>query len=502
MSLRFAFAPRKDPNVSPSQNRLRTLEAWLVTVGLPVGLALTLGPAIALLIAMEQWILALAIVIVVPAVPIFIRYPFVAIPAWLLVSPFVQVTPTYTGRYIFWLVHRAIIPLALAVALVSRWVTRDKSRPLPLGRAELSQVVFLALVVISILLEDPISVAKLINVYDRILIPFLVYLLIQFTVPGERDLKRLMPALWVVCVAECVIGIMSWYVPHLVPPAWLTLQGQRTTGTFDEPAFYTIALNFGMLFLLQYGIHLPSNSLRRILFFTFALGAGGIFLSFSRGSWLAGLLVGLILLALYPKIMLRLYTGILVFVVILSISTGLLTSYSAWASERLEDKGTTDSRLGEARASLRMIQSKPLFGWGYENFDRYDSQFLSVEDEILLGYGESTSHNTFLTIIAEMGLVGFLIFHFPYFWWLVLNIRIIRRMPRDGFWSWRLLVLLWSVILFYVTVASFVDMRFSPFALTLTWLALGLIASIVRTYLQQDDVGAPAWAVRAARSSR
>lgn len=471
-----------------------------MTVGLPIGLMLTLGLAVALLIAKGQWMFATVIVIAVPMAIVFLRYPFVAVIIWLLVVPFIQTTPTYASRYIFWLIHRAMIPLALAVTIISSWINRDKYRLPSLGRAELAAIAFMSLAVIWTLWERVTVTAKLILLYDRTFIPFLTYLLIQFTAPRDKDLKRLMPILWIVCVAECVIGIMSWYVPSLLPPAWLYFQGWRTSGTLDEPASYTIALVFCMLPLLQYSMHHRSNALRRLLLFTFGLGAGCVFLSFSRGSWLAGSLVGLVLLALYPKTMLRLCMGILIFVIILSISTGLVAPYSTWASERLEDKDTADARLGEAYASLRMIQARPFFGWGYENFDRYDNQFLTTEARGLLGNWDSTSHNTYLTIMAELGLVGFFLFIFPYFWWLFLTLKVLHRMPREGFWSWRLPILLWLTILFYVLVSSFIDMRFFNFSLTLPWLSLGLIAHIVRAYLQPGDIGAPAWAIRPVRS--
>jgi len=435
-------------------------------------------------------------VIAVPTAVVFIRYPFAAILIWLLVAPFVEVTPTYTIRYIYWLIHRVTIPLALAMTIISSGINRDKHRLPPLGRAELAAVAFLALAVTWTLLEGFAIAAKLVHFYDRLLIPFLTYLLIQFIAPQDKDLKRLMPVLWIICVAECVIGIMSWYVPQWLPQEWLYLQGERTTGTFDEPAIYTSILMFCMLLLLHYGIHHRSNTLRLILLLTFGLGAGGIFLSFSRGSWLAGLLVGLALLALYPKTMLRLYAGIFLFVIILSASTGLLTRYSSWASIRLEDKGTADARFSELHASLRMIQARPFFGWGYENFDRYDYQFLSAKDQAFLGYEEDTSHHTYLTIMAELGLVGLFLSVYPYFWWLSLTLKIRHRMPGEGFWSWHLLILLWLAILFCIVVSNFIDMRFFPFGLTLPWLSLGLIANIVRAYLQPGDIGMAAWITR------
>jgi O-antigen ligase len=93
-----------------------------------------------------------------------------------------------------------------------------------------------------------------------------------------------------------------------------------------------------------------------------------------------------------------------------------------------------------------------------------------------------TSHNTFLTILVELGLFGLLLFLLP---WVTILGRAISRALRDP--RERALQLGFAAaVAVYVINALFVDMRFFSFIPALPWIALGL----VRRY-QLDGVGPP-----------
>ena len=141
-----------------------------------------------------------------------------------------------------------------------------------------------------------------------------------------------------------------------------------------------------------------------------------------------------------------------------------------------------------------MIEARPLRGWGFYEYDRYDFQFYSRVGDIPVTH-DGTSHNTYLTIMAELGVVAFTFYVFPVLWWLLLSIKVVRKLPRSGFWSWRLLVVLWFAMLHIFIVSNLMDMiRFHYFGTTLWWMALGFIANIVYPQLKPGDLGLPSWA--------
>jgi len=469
----------------PLRRTAKSLGRYLIPIGVPVSLGMVLALLTALLITRGRWVFALPLTSLVPAAILFNTYPFIGILLWFLISPYFQTTPTAIGRYFFWMVHRAMMPVALVLSVVTIWIHRRERRFPRLTPAELAMFLYMALAVLSILLNPFNFTGRLYHLYDRVWIPFLAYLLIRYAQPQRRDFGRFLPILIVTLLVESVVGLMSWFVPSALPPEWLGLQGARTTGTLANPAVYTNTLIFSMVFLIHYAIHGHSAMARQGLLLLFGLGVVMIMLSFSRGSWLGCTLVLLGLLVLYPRVMLRLLLGTSVIMVILG--SGLLSSQMAFASERLEDRHTTDARIVEAYAALRMLAARPLLGWGYDSFDRYDRQFVRRVAGIAVRK-DDTSHNTYLTILAEMGGMGFILYVFPLLWWLYQSIRHFSRLPRGEPWGRRFLLVLWLAVLHYRVTTSFMDMRFFPFGSTLFWMELGFIGrQVARTWERRQD---------------
>jgi O-antigen ligase len=100
------------------------------------------------------------------------------------------------------------------------------------------------------------------------------------------------------------------------------------------------------------------------------------------------------------------------------------------------------------------------------------------------------SHNTFLTIMAELGVIGLGLYLFPVIWWLFLSSKAGRRLPSHGFLSWRLLVLLWLLMLHMFIVNNSMDMQFFVFGTTVWWMALGLIANLVDSPRKPGEIRA------------
>jgi O-antigen ligase len=463
-------------------------ERYALPKGLPLLLGMLLGAVLAYSIVGEEWAQVFILPLLVPVAILILSYPFVAIIFWLLLVPFVAQAPSFI-RPLFWVLHRAMIPATLGLFLLSSALGVKKRKPVRLGRVELAMFAFLGVALVSILQLQPDVPTSITALYDRTFVPFCAYLLIRLTAPGEKDLKRLVPVVLFVLIAELAVSILSLFAPQMVPSWWLTRTG-RTTGTLANPAAYTTTLMFLGVFLFQAAMSRPRGMgrgwVRLLLLLASGLAAIGILLSFSRGSWLAGSLIILGLLFLYPKQMIRMVVVGVVIVVILGGS--FLADQLDWASERLGQE-TYSGRIVVYNAMITMVRHKPFFGWGYDNLDRYDQQFHTRVGEFTIGRSDETSHNTYLTIMSELGLIGFFLYAFPFWYWFRRSIRVVRRLPREGFWSRRLLVMLWLAIGGHVVAASFMDMRNFPFSLTLWWMTLGFVASMVYPYLNRDETG-------------
>lgn len=479
------------------------LESRFLPTWLPLLLGLGLGIFLAFLIANEAWYFSVAVALAVPAIVLLVRYPFVAVMVWMLLLPYFLSTPTATVRAVYWLLHRAMIPAALGVATLSGWLGKRRREAIRPGRAELAMLALLGLTLVSIFLWNRNPVQSTIEFYDRLFVPFCAYWLIRVTAPSEKDLKRFLWVAVVTLVTQCAIGLLSWFAPQALPPQWIhTSLGERTVGSLGNAAVYSSTLLFLALLLFQYAMNCRANGIRYLLVATFGLAIFCVFFSFSRASWLGCLTVLLGLILIYPKTTLRLM--IIVVVLATLLGSSVLAAEVEWGYGRLtgqEARRSAESRVIVNNALVGMIRTKPFLGWGYNNHELYVQQFVTRVGDIpaTLGY-DISSHNSYLTIMAELGMIGLFLYIFPAGWWLMLSLKVRRRLPREGFWSWRLLAMLWLLILHMFMVNNGMDMvSYHPFGTTVWWMALGLIANMVCPYLRTDDLGASSWIQQALR---
>lgn len=447
---------------------------------LPAALALFLGGGLAVLIALlivrEEWLFILPAIVAVPAAVLLLRYPFAAVAIWLLVFPLVVETPSGT-RQLQWLLHRAMIPAALALVVLARGFRLRRHRPLRLGPAEAAMLLYLFLSIGNILLMSQTPSAMLIHFYDRIVIPFCMYGLIRALDLQPRELKWLVPVALAVIFIQLVIGLLSWVSPGLLPNAWLGRAGARTTGSLGIPGVYTGTLIFLALLLLQYG--LVSGSRRTLTGATavFVAVMFAVFFSFSRGSWLGALAVIGGLGFLYPRVISRVV--LVTVLILLLLGSTIFIDEVSFAAERLTTERTAGARIVGNAATIRLIEQKPLFGWGYGNHELYDEQFRERIWDIPVRR-DITSHHTYLLVASEMGLVGLFLYLLPAGWWLAQSVRAWNRLPRSGFGGRSWLVMLWLALLDFFIIANFTDIIYSYyFPTTIWWLALGLIATLV-----------------------
>ncbi|RME48596.1 MAG: O-antigen ligase family protein [Caldilineae bacterium] len=450
--------------------------------------------AIAFFLVQEIWFLAVALAFAVPVAVLLNRYPFVAIMLWILILPLFPPVPG--NRYLYWAVHQGLMPLALGINLVSRMLRLKEHPPVRLNLADLVVVLYISMAILTILFNKDISsdtATYARTLYNRTGVAFVGYWLVRFLHVEEKDWLRLIPLFLFLTLLEGVVGLLSWFVPEVLPAMWHSrdgLLGARVTGTFSEPGAYTAALMFFMIFLFQYAMtKARSRAGRAFLLAIFGFGLVCIFFSFSRGSWLAALVVLLIILYLYPRPVLILVGLTLPLMFLLAM--GPLSNEFAWAMQRLETEQTVESRMVLAHAGKKMFLAKPIFGWGYGSYDLYDWRFIERLDNIAptrWDLEKGTSHNSYLTILAETGMVGLLLYVFPVLWWFGLTVRKFRHVPVGGFWDRRLLILMWAFILFYALITQFFDIRFFWFTQGTAWLVLGLIALT----LQRSEKGSDA----------
>lgn len=477
-----------DPLAKARRYRLPTpAEAFRVGVaGLSVAVA---GAGVAYLVATGRWYIAAGVLLVVPAFVLLHRYPLISLTLWLCIAPLVAETDDAAVRKLFWLIHRTLPVVALAVVIFSS-IARIRSRRLPrLGWPELMMAGYVVASLLSIAYTSRDALATSYILYDRVFIPLCLYLIVRLLQPDQNDLRRLLPAVVFVLLGQTLIGIVSWVAPEVLPSEWLGKLGERTIGSLRSPNVFGTTVLFCGMFVLHMGL----TASRRFVIRAWSVGLFVLallmaFMTFSRATWLAAL-VALVGAAYIYRSFVKQLAVVVIPVVLFALASGLFVEQVELAGRRLQSEEAEESalsRLPVAYAAVRMFEVKPTVGWGYGNFDLFDREFQSRVGNLVSPDKDHASHNIYLTILAEQGLVGFVLFVGPTVYWLLRTRSTLAYVPAFGIVDRRLLWSLWLVLAGFLIVNNFSTMHVT-FGLGLWSITLGLIGSIIYRYSSRSE---------------
>jgi len=254
--------------------------AWIVAGGLA-------GLIVAFLAARGLWYVVLALLLLVPAFVVFQRHPLAGVAVWMVLTPLVVATESVAVRQLFWLTHRTL-PLGLLVLVIAGAASKASPRKLAkLGLPEALMGLYVAASLVSIVFASGAAGAQVIFLYDRVIVPMCLYLVVRLLEPTSHDLRWLAPVAVFTLMLEVPIGVLSIAAPGALPPIWL-VEAQRATGTFGDPdTFGTTMLLCGII-LLHAGTTTSRRWLRIAAMFGFTVAMLMMFLTFSRANWSRG----------------------------------------------------------------------------------------------------------------------------------------------------------------------------------------------------------------------
>ncbi len=466
---------RREPRPGLAPRSVRA--AWL-------GLTLPAGLVVAFLVGQGLWYVAVGLLLILPVLILLQRRPLAGVAIWLAMAPLVAVSDDAGMRKLFWIFHRSL-PLVTLALVVASAIAGLRPRRLPrLGWAEALMAGYVVASLVSIAYTASSPVAEAYFLYDHVVAPMCLYFVVRLVEPDERDIKLLFPAVVFLLISQSAIGLMEWISPGLLPSAWLVHLGERTTGSLRDPDLYSVTLLFSGMFVLHFGTRWSKGRAGRTLsFLLFTLAIFMVFLSYSRAAWIAGLIVLAGSLVLYRRHVVKI-VPIVTVVVVLVLASGALTGQLEFARARLasqKSEETALSRLPVALAGARMFAAKPATGWGYDSFDRFSLPFQGRVGNLVYPAKVHASHNVYLTLLAEQGALGFILFLGPMFLWLFRARSSVRNMPVDAGLGRRFLAMLWLAVVTHIVVNNFVNMRVT-FGLGMWWLTLGLIATVTDRY--------------------
>jgi O-antigen ligase len=336
-------------------------------------------------------------------------------------------------------------------------------------------------------------------------VPFLLFLVAPAVFAGRRERDLLLATLVGLGAYLGLTAIFETLGPQgLVFPSYIrhveaeTLGAVKASGPFQSPTamgFACFACAVAALIALGRWSRPAARCLALLVAATCIFGC---FLTLERGVWIATILA-IAVTALATETGRRwLAPGIAIAAVALVGAFALSPTLSKNASERATYQQSLWDRKNQTAAGLRMVQAKPLFGFG---LDRYAAEsvdyFRQPTDYPMTGYTHGITigvpdpilpiHNTYLSHAVELGLLGALLWLASVVW--ALGGAILAR-GAAALRPWKLGLLAIAVFFFVVCL---VDPHTAPFPMVAMFVWAGAAIGTKPLRAETGPYRAPAW---------
>lgn len=307
----------------------------------------------------------------------------------------------------------------LFIAMLFLVLNRQEARPRFLAYI----VAFLMYCSLNVVLLAPTQFPAL---FRTLAIPLLACVLLTMISFRERELKALLNGM---AILGGYMGLVSMleglHVADWILPPWI---GDRSVIPYDQwiagasgsgqsggtllfPAFNGLLLSLIFVMLILRARRGGSW----FVYIAMLLCAAGAFLTLERGVWL-GLALALFC---FPGWCCSVRQANIRRAALVCFAAVFVAGVAGVAGDRLRDTDTILYRFALWGAGLRLFMAHPVVGIGFFNFGTASAGAEQGFGSQLLDYravnDEAASHNTFLTVLVEFGIVGFLFYATVFF---------------------------------------------------------------------------------------
>lgn len=327
---------------------------------------------------------------------------------------------------------------------------------------------------------------SLLSLFDMFgVVPYLMFLVAPAVFSGERERDLLLATLvglggylGLTAIFES-LGPHALVFPHYIVRVDEELPDERAGGPFQTSVvegFATFACAVAATIALS---RWRGQRRRYLAAAVIPLCLAGCFVTLERGIWI-GAIAATVVGALATRVgRRRLLPAALACAVALGAALTFSSALSQKASKRVNAQTSVWARQNQTAAGLRMLEAKPLFGFGWDRYKRDSLDYFRQSKEYPMGgylqsEGAGSSgtpmplHDSYLAYAVELGLVGALLWLASLVWGL--TGAIFARGPAE-LRPWKIGLLALGV--FYLVVA-FVDPHEQAFSLLLLWTWAGI----------------------------
>jgi O-antigen ligase len=372
--------------------------------------------------------------------------------------------------------ERIVWPTVLIVFLMRR--LRGETKRLPLDWIERSLLAFIAIMLVSMVSHGTHLAAdgewSLFKIMRGYIIPLTAYFTVRRAAATYKNLREFIIGLGVFALYLAATGMAEvFHITPLIFPQFIInpdvgIHFGQVRGIFVNGSMFGLALATALPFVTW--LFFTDRPPRRYLWaFAAALSAIPLIYTFQRAAWLSAMVaIGVTAVAWPTRRVILTWT--LMFMAVSAFwlgSDALMDRLGA----RVGNTATIDYRLAHIERGWAMFRDHPIVGVG---INRYVSE---VENYSSFGLKEAGhAHNTWLTLLVELGLVGFLFFLAPFALVLSKSLFFYLRFPRAR----TFLGILAGITLAFLVMSLSIDMRVDMYSNTLLFTLWALILGTMR----------------------
>jgi len=316
------------------------------------------------------------------------------------------------------------------------------------------------------------------------LVPYAAYFFAKNIVITARQIRIFLLGLLMVTIYYEVTAVAEKMgLDFLVWPKRILTDNTfigRSVGPFLQAALFGTVLGMLVPINLYFIATTRSAVLRAGLYLSFAMGMAGLYFTYTRGSWLAGI-IGLMTVA---ALNLRQYSRILLPAVVLLplIAFSFLgIGQDKFMKERVENEDTLGSRVGTGLTALKIWRDNPLVGIGFFQYRKVRGDYIDPIDVPGLGtirysqFRHNNIHDIYLGPLAEDGLIGMGLQFGIYF--LILKAFLLKyRWRKDGdYFAIYFMPIFGGMFVCYLVGGLAFDYRFFSITGALFYMSAGIL---------------------------
>jgi O-antigen ligase len=244
------------------------------------------------------------------------------------------------------------------------------------------------------------------------LAPFLLFLAGPVAFPGERQRRILLGTflaigayLGLTAMFEG-LGLHALVFPRYIVDVSTEVQTGRARGPFLDAAVNGVALFYcAVAAMVAYATD-SRTWIRRVAPAIAALCIFALLFTQERSAWVGAAAAVLCAAAMAPGLRRRLLVAVPLVAIGVVSAFVVVPGLYARTTERIGDQRTEWDRLNLDRAAENMVLARPLFGFGLGTFRDRSGPYFKQSPDFPLTNTTGELHNVFLSIAAELGLVG------------------------------------------------------------------------------------------------